>query len=139
MELAEAAVCSQQHGATFATVVFFLQKKLRLLISKTKRKSYEKDIPLKLNSTGILLLLQELNSERYIYFFFFIFKTLAGRCPPAAVHLQDALTSKKRDTSLLFSSGHVCHRSEDYKKKKWNLIPLRRAYEWPKESARTNT
>ena len=57
----------------------FLQK-VCFLISEAKRKTYEKDIHL------------ELNSERYIYFFFFIFEILAGRCPPAAVHLQDALT-----------------------------------------------
>ena len=117
--------------------VFFC-KKVRFLISKVKKKIY-KNIPLELNSTGILLLLQELNSERYIYFLFY-FQNLGGSLPASSSASARCTDIKKRDTSpFIFSSGHVEHHPEDYKKKKWNLIPLRRAYEWPKESARTST
>ena len=77
---------------------------------------------------------------RKVYIFsFFIFEIWAGRCPPAAVHLQDALTSKKGTHPLLFFLPAMLIIIRKTIKKKWNLIPLRRAYEWPKESARTST
>lgn len=92
MTAVKAVVCSWHYDTTPATVVFFWEKTIKLPSFRKQKEKHIKNIPLELNSTGILSFLQKLNSERYIYFFFFIFEIWAGRCPPAAVHLQDALT-----------------------------------------------
>ena len=72
-------------------LLFFFAKKVRLLISKTKRKTYKK-YPFGIKFHSVFVIALGIKFRKIYIFFFFIFKTLAGRCPPAAVHLQDALT-----------------------------------------------
>ena len=137
--LIEAAVCLQQHGATFATVVFFL-KKSTLPNFESKKEKHMKKYPFGIKFHSVFVIALGIKFRKVYIFFLFYFQNFGGSLPAsssASARCTDI--KKKRDTSLLFSFGHVCHRSEYYKKKKWNLIPLRRAYEWPKESARTST
>ena len=79
--------------------VFFC-KKVRFLISKVKKKIYKKH-PFELNSTGVLLLLQELNSERYIFFLFY-FQNFGGSLPASSSASARCTDIKKGTYPLLF-------------------------------------
>ena len=69
----------------------FFWKKVRFLISKVKKKIYKKH-PFGIKFHSVFVIASGIKFRKIYIFFFFIFKTWAGRCPPAAVHLQDALT-----------------------------------------------
>lgn len=55
---------------------------------------------------------------RKVYIFFlFYFQNFGGSLPASSSASARCTDIKKRDTSLLFSSGHVDHHPEDYKKR----------------------
>lgn len=78
---------------------------------------------------------------RKVYIFFlFYFQNFGGSLPASSSASARCTDIKKKETHLFyFLSAMFVIVQNTIKKKKWNLIPLRRAYEWPKESARTST
>ena len=94
------AVCSQQHGATFATVVFFA-KKVRLLISKTKRKTYKK-YPFGIKFHSIFVIALGIKFRNVYIFFLFYFQNFGGSLPASSSASTRCTDIKKGTHPLLF-------------------------------------
>ena len=94
------AVCSQQHGATFATVVFFA-KKIRLLISKTKRKTYKK-YPFGIKFHSVFVIALGIKFRKIYIFFLFYFQNFGGSLPASSSASTRCTDIKKGTHPLLF-------------------------------------
>ena len=115
-------------------------KKVNFLNFENKKKSIWKVHPFGIKFHKYLVIALGIIFRKNNIYFLFYFQNLGGSLPASSSASARCTDVKKKETHLFyFLPAMFVIVQKTIKKKKWNLIPLRRAYEWPKESARTST